>query len=420
MKMKINKICQSRIIAWFCQSLLVALLVIGCQSTETTISNFSESPAATTISADAKVTQGCVPTYNPNTDYFPDKVSISYATGFEVGYHKNYKIITVKNPWRNADTTFQYVLVQCGTPAPKGYTETQIIEIPISTVVSVSTTHLPHLEKLGVVDKLVGVSDKKQINTASVVEKIKAGQIVEIGSGANINLEKLLELNPDLITTYGVGNPEIDSYPKLIEAGLKVAINSEYMESSPLGRAEWLKFTALFFNEERKASQIFEQIAQQYQTIAEQAKAVKNPPTVFVGFNFKGIWYMPGGDSYVAQYLADAGANYLWKENKSSGNLPLSFEQVYERAANADYWLNLSQTVNTYQDLLAQDNRYSEFKAVKNINLYNNNALINPTGGNDYWESGISNPHLILSDLIKIFHPQILPNHQLKYYRKLT
>lgn len=273
---------------------------------------------------------------------------------------------------------------------------------------------------MGIVDKLVGISNSKQVNTASVVEKIKTGQVVEIGNNANVNVEKLLELNPDLVTTFGIGNPDIDSYPKLLEAGLKVAINAEYMESSPLGQAEWLKFTALFFNHEAKAAKIFEEIAQQYQTIVSLAKSIKNRPTVFVGFNFKGTWYMPGGNSYVAQYLADAGANYLWKEDKSSGSLPLSFEKVFERAVNADYWLNLSQSWKTRKDLLADDNRYAEFKAVKEKNLYNNNARLNTTGGNDYWESGISNPHLVLSDLIKILHPEILPNHQLKYYRQLS
>ena len=129
---------------------------------------------------------------------------------------------------------------------------------------------------------------------------------------------------------------------------------------------------------------------------------------------------MPAGDSYVAKYLNDAGANYLWSDDNTSGSLPLSFEVVLERAANADYWLNFSQSWQSLQDLLNEDQRYTAFQAVKTGNLYNNDAQLNEYQGNDYWESGISNPDIVLSDLIKIFHPQILPKHQLVYYRKLT
>ncbi|MUG92591.1 ABC transporter substrate-binding protein [Scytonema sp. UIC 10036] len=410
---------KSKTLILLCQIVLIAVLIIACHKSNT-VSDTNQLTDGTIFSSNTNVLQGCVQNYKPTINYFPEKASVKYAKGFVVEYRDNYKVITIKNPWRNADVTFQYVLVQCGTPIPEEYKETQIIQIPINTMVSLSTTHLPHLDKLGVVDKLLGFSDISKVNTASVVQKIKASQIASVGNNANINIEKILDLNPDLVTTYGVGNPEFDSYPKLLEAGLKVALNAEYMESSPLGQAEWLKFTALFFNREAKAEKIFNEVAKQYQTISTKAKAVKNRPTVFVGFNSKGTWYMPGGNSYVAQYLADAGANYVWKDNKSSGSLPLSFEEVFERGANADYWLNGSQYWKTRKDLLADDNRYATFKAVKNGNLYNNNARLNSSNGNDCWESGISNPHLILSDIIKILHPEILPAHKLTYYRKLS
>lgn len=192
------------------------------------------------------------------------------------------------------------------------------------------------------------------------------------------------------------------------------------MEDTPLGRSEWLKFTALFFNKDEQAETIFSEIADKYERVAQKAKSVKNRPIVFVGFNFKGTWYMPGGKSYVAKYLADAGANYLWSDDKSSGSLPLSFEVVLERAANADYWLNFSQSWNKLKDLVVEDNRYADFKAMKIGNLYNNNARVNENGGNDYWEGGISNPDMVLSDLIKILYPEMLPNHKLFYYHQLN
>ncbi len=392
---------QWKINFFVCLIFLVATLIISCNHT---------------------IPQGsstCTQEYDPNIDYFPAKVSVNYATGFNVEYHKHYKIVTVKNPWRNANTGFKYVLVQCGAPVPPDFLETQVITVPVNSVVTLSTTHLPHLAKLGVLDKLIGVSDFKQVNTAEVISRIKTGRITEVGRNNNVNIEQILDLNPELITTYAVGNSQTDSYPQLVDAGLKVAINAEYMENSPLGRTEWMKFTALFFNQEEIAEKVFSEIARKYEEISQKTQFINKRPSVFVGFNFKGTWYMPGGNSYVAKYLNDAGANYLWNDDNTSGSLPLSFEVILERAANADYWLNFSQSWRNVPDILNADNRYGDFQAVKIGNLYNNDARLNENQGNDYWEGGISNPDVVLADLIKIFHPELLPNHQLVYYRKL-
>ena len=394
-----------KLLSFFFQVACIGLLIIACNNTSIT-------PEKSNIP-----NQSCVQNYNPNTDYFPQKATIKYATGFSVEYKNNYKIVTVKNPWKDAKTSFKYVLVECGTPAPKGFKESQVITIPINTVTSLSTTHLPHLAKLEVVDKLVGVSNHKTVNTSEVVEKIKAGKVAELGN--NVNVERLLELNPDLVTTYGTGNPQTDSHPKLLEAGLKVAVNAEYMENTPLGRAEWLKFTSTFFNKEDIAEKEFSQIASKYQEIAAKTKAIKKRPKVFTGFNFKGTWYVPGCKSYAAQYLADAGAELLCSEN-SSGSTPSSFEDVFERAATADYWLNVSQSWQSLKDVITADSRYGDFQAVKKGNVFNNNARLNGNGGNDYWEAGICNPDIILNDLIKIFHPELLPNNRLFFYQKLN
>ncbi|MBF2064886.1 MAG: ABC transporter substrate-binding protein [Calothrix sp. C42_A2020_038] len=405
----ISKKSYSKLLFLIFNFLIIVTLIIACQNPK--------------IQPKQSVTDSaCIQQYDPKRDYFPNKVNITRAKGFSVQYHNNYKVITINNPWKGAKTGFKYFLIQCGTPVPKEIqaSSDQVITVPVNSVISLSTTHLPHLAKLGVVDKLIGVSDTKIVNTSEVVEKIKLGKITNVGSNANVNVEQILELNPDLITTYGTGNAETDSYPKLLEAGLKVVINAEYMEDSPLGRSEWLKFTALFFNQEQKAEQIFGEIAKKYDEIVTQTKTVKIRPTVFVGFNFKGTWYMPGGRSYAAKYLEDAGANYLWSNEQSTGSLPLSFEAIIDRAINADYWLNFNQTWKSKQDILAEDTRYGDFKAVKTGNLYNNNARVNSNGGNDYWEAGISNPDVVLSDLIKIFHPEILPQHELVFYRRIN
>lgn len=173
------------------------------------------------------LTDSCIETFDPTVDYFPEKLTIDYSEGWTVEYFNHYKVITVLNPWRDAEETFQYVLVQCGAPVPEGYDNAQVIEVPIDTVITMSTTQLPHLVKLDRLDALIGHDDFAYVNTPEVRALIDAGKLVEVGGGADVNVELVLDANPDLVMTYGLGNPQWDAHPKLLEAGLKVALNSE-------------------------------------------------------------------------------------------------------------------------------------------------------------------------------------------------
>jgi iron complex transport system substrate-binding protein len=367
----------------------------------------------------AQTRSDCVANYDRNRDYFPDKVKLTQAQGFTVEYHNNYKLINVNRPWKDAKVQFQYVLVQCGTPTPAGFKPEQVVQVPVRSVVALSTTHLVQLEKLGVLDRLVGVNDFKIVTTPAVLSKIQTNKLAEVGSPASPNVEKILELAPDLVSSYGTGNPQFDGYAKLIEAGLPVAIVSEYMESTPLGQAEWIKFLALFFNRETAAEQSFNQVERRYAQVAARVKSARAKPTVFAGFSNKGTWYVPGGDSYVAKLIKDAGANYIWADDRTQGNLNLSFEQVYDRANQAQYWINGSQKWQTRQAVIQDDRRYEQFASVQAGNLHSPILRVNAQGGNDYWQSGIANPDVILTDLVKVFHPELMGDHQFVYYKKL-
>lgn len=391
---------------------LVSLLSGSCQG------RFTPNPDMESTGATSTRPE-CVQTYAPEQDYFPDKVQLDYATGFTVEYHNHYKVVTVNRPWKNADRLFQYVLVQCGTPTPSGFDQAQVIEVPIQSVVALSTTHLPHLELLGELDTLVGVSQLKQVNTPAVREKIDQGTVQEFNSGTTLDLERLLVTDPDVVMAFAVGDPETDTYPRLMRAGIPVAIVAEYIETSPLAQSEWLKFTALFFNQEATAQRVFGAIATEYETMKQLTANLADRPTVFTGFSYDGTWYVPGAQSYVAQFFQDAGANYLWADMDQIGSLPLDFEVVYDRAVTADFWVNVSQDWQSREDAIATDPRYGEFRAWQQQQVFNNNARVNPDGGNDYWESGIVNPHWILADLIKIFHPDLLPDHKFVYYQPL-
>ncbi len=406
--------------AWLWLSLLATLLV-GCGAASTDPDS-PPTPLSTeeiaVLGPASNLAFGCVEEYRPGVDYFPDQVGLEYAEGFTVEYFDTYKVITVLDPWPGSDTTFQYLLVQCGTPAPEGFDDALLVEVPAMSMVAMETTALPHLVALDLTGRLAGVGDFAYINTPEIREMIAADQVTEVGSGPQADVEQILNLAPDLVMTSGLGDPQNDAHPKLLEAGLTVALDASHMEPSPLGRAEWIKFIAAFFNQEAAAATVFADTAAQYNDLAARAADVGERPTVLMNAPYQGTWYIPGGGSYQAQLLADAGADYLWSDNAATGGEPLSFEAVFERAANADYWLNTG-TWNSLDEALAADERFAEFAAVQNGTVYNNNARVNESGGNAYWESGVANPHLILADIIKIFHPDLLPEHELYFYQQL-
>ena len=367
----------------------------------------------------SNVTAGCIENYDPDADYFPHKVSRDYAKGWSVAYHQHYKVLTLHNPWRGAEEVFEYLLVQCGAPAPEGFGDTPTIEVPVRSVAALTSTVLPHLHVLGSLERLVAVDRFDYINTAAVREMIGAGALQEAGTGTGVNTEILIDVDPELVITFAYGNLDYDTHPKLIEAGLPVALTAGYMETTPLGRTEWLKVTSLFFNREEEAERVFNGIAERYAEMAELAAGVETRPTVLVGIARRDSWRVPGGNSYFARYVADAGGSYLWREDESTGSIPLAMETVFEVASSADVWLPNTGAWAGADDILAADERHGNLAAVERGAVFNNNAKVNEWGGNDYWETGVANPDLVLADLIKIFHPDLLPDHELIWFHRL-
>ncbi|MBV7330438.1 ABC transporter substrate-binding protein [Chloroflexi bacterium TSY] len=365
------------------------------------------------------MSDGCVEQYDETVDYFPDKAVLSYGKGLTVEYFNHYKVVTVLNPWRGAEETFQYILVQCGTPAPDGYDASQIIEVPINRFVTLSTTILPGLDEMELLDRLVGVEEFDYVNTPTVRQLIDDGTLAEVSDGGVLNVELVLEQEPDLVMTFAYGSPEWDAHPKLLEAGLLTAIMADYMETSPLGRAEWMKFTALFFNTEAQAEAAFQQKVERYEELASLASNVTDKPTVLTGINRGDSWRVSGGQSYFARFLLDAGADYLWADDDSIGSIPLDFEVVFDRAAEADFWAPNTGRWRTLEDVATDDARYAELAAFQNGTIINNNASVNEFGGNDYFEAGVANPDLVLADLLSIFHPDLLPDHMLVFFRQI-
>ncbi len=234
------------------------------------------------------------------------------------------------------------------------------------------------------------------------------------------NIEKLIDLKPELILSQRFSDDD-KAYPAMQQAGLPVVIDADFLDQTPLGVAEWGKFISVFFNTEGIAQKTFTEVNDHYEKVATLAKSATTQPTVFVNTPYSGTWYMPGGESYVATLLRDAGAQYLWADDITAGSIALSLEEVLDTAAEADYWANVLQTRSSgctrERDERAEPVRV---KAWKSGQIYTSNTRMNAYGGKDYYEGGYANPDVILSDLVKIFHPDLLPDYTLYFYAPLA
>ena len=417
--------------------LLVVVSLTACKTAEATETAEADTAEEATEVVDATVKPTEEPTAEPEptdeveeateapevVDYFEDKVTIDYATGFTVEYFDNYKVVTVLTPWDFATETFQYVLVQEGTEAPEGFDEATFVTIPVKSIVPMSTTFLPFLDLYGLMDSVIAVSDGTYVTNQAILDKVADG-LPAVGYGPTVDIETLLTLEPDVIMANGYGFTDYDTHPVLIDAGLTVVINGDYMDATPLGRAEWGKFIAVFYNAEAQANELFDQTVANYNEMKALVADVETGPTVFLNTPYEGTWNMPGGNSYVASFISDAGGDYLWADDPATGSLYLGFEDVVAQGADtADIWLHPGGYTFSAADVLAEDERFGEFGAYQSGALWNNNKAMSPSFANDYYESGVAYPDLILADLIYIFHPEIMleanPEFETTYYQQL-
>lgn len=344
------------------------------------------------------------------------KTKTEYATGFEIEKHQTYSLIHLKNPWPKSDKSFTYLLVNKGTKTPKNIIYDQKITVPINKIVVTSTTHIPALESLDVLDKLVGFPNTKYISSKKTRSLIDNGKIKELGKDQHLNVEVLIDLEPDVVIGFGV-NGSNKAYNSIDKSGIPVFYNSEWIEQHALGRAEWILFFGAIFGKEKRASTIFNEIKTEYLTAKKLVENISEKPTVLSGAPFKDIWYVPYGNSWASQFINDAGGNYLWKNTKGSGSINLNIETVLEKAQHADFWV-ASSTFETKDALLKSNSHYSQFEVFNKNNIYFSNKK-GATNGLLFFELGPNRPDLLLKDLIKIFHPTLLPNHKLYFYNKL-
>lgn len=351
-------------------------------------------------------------------DLFSFKTQIKYAKGFEISYHANYKLVHIFNRSGDHVDTVTYILVQRGTPVPDGYHHAQKITIPLLSMIGTSSMHVALTDFNDCTGILTGLENLRYVSSAAVRERIAKGKIKEVGAGGSLNNELILTMHPDMVMVTENPETKFSQYQTLTDAGIPVLLNAEWMENTPLGQAEWVKLMAALVNGEELVNKKFALVENEYNRLAALGRKSAEKPVVITGMPYKGTWFVPKGDSFFAQFLADAGATYNWADTRGTGNLALSFEAVAPQALAADYWVNTGDAVSK-QDITGRDKRYADFKPYKNGTVYNNNNKMTPEGSNDYWESGAVNPQLVLADLISIFHPGLLAGHQLFYYKQI-
>ncbi len=344
-------------------------------------------------------------------------VEITLAVGFTIKEFKNYSLVTVKTPWPDADNGFTYLLSQKGANLPKSITYDQKVEIPVQEIVVTSTTHIPALEALGVEDKLTGFPGLDFISSEKTRKRINSGAVQELGQNENINTEVLIDLSPDLVMGFAI-NGQNRSLENIKKTGIPVVFNADWMEKNPLGKAEWIKFIGAFFNKTAAASEVFREIEKNYNEAKTIAASAEKQPTVIGGSMYKDQWFMPYGNSWQAKFIADANANYLYSETEGNGSIALSFENVLEKAEDADFWVSTGQ-FTSYHQLINTSRHYQKFKAVQNKKVYSVSLSKGETGGAIYFELGPQRPDLVLKDLIGIFHPNLLTNHKQLFFKPL-
>lgn len=338
-----------------------------------------------------------------------EEMLLKYAKGFSIITFDGYKILEIKNPWPNAEKSFKYVL---SSDKSKGE-----ITNPIEKIVVTSTTHIPALELLGVEQTLVGFPGTDYVSSKKTRQRIENGLVRELGKNEGINTEILLELNPDVVIGFGIDGVN-KTFETIQKANIPVIYNGDWVETSALAKAEWIKFFGALYNKEKEADSIFNTIEANYLKAKKIASASKTKPTVLCGAMHKDVWYLPNGTSPEAQFLKDANVNYLWSETIGKGSLSLSFESVFDKAKDAELWLSPSYYVSM-KAIEKANQHYTKFEAFKQGNVYSFSNTTGETGGVLYYELGTARPDLVLKDIIKICHPELLENYQPYFFKLL-
>lgn len=341
-----------------------------------------------------------------------------YASGFNIkgSEGKKSSLITITDPWQGADgVTTQFFIARNGEKAPEGF-EGGILTGEARRIVAMSSSHIAMLDALGETDRIVGVSGINYLSTPSI--KARRDKPADVGYGDQVDYERMLSLRPDVVLVYGI-NSASAMENKLRELHIPYIYIGEYLETSPLGKAEWAVLLGELTGKRREAERIVGDVATRYNALARLVTDSKDErPKVMLNAPYGDSWFMPPVDSYMVRLIEDAGADYLLASNKTNTSVPIDREEAYLLSSEASVWLNAG-SFSSLAEVRKALPQWASLRVVRTGQIYNNTARMTPDGGNDFFESGCMRPDVILRDLIQIFHPTLLDRKPLEYYRQL-
>lgn len=342
-------------------------------------------------------------------------VVLKYATDLKLTEHEGYTEAAVRNPWDTTRTLHRYYLVDRDAPLPEGLADGSVIRVPVTNALIYSTVHNGLVNELGALDAIGGVCDAQYNTIPAIVDGIASGRIADCGNGMSPNLEKILALRPQVIMLSPFENN--DRYGKVGELGIPIVECADYMENSPLARAEWVKFYGRLFGRTAEADSMFADTERRYLALKEVTAGTTLRPRVLIDQQYGQVWHVPGGASTMGIYITDAGGINPFGDNTTSGSIPLAPEKVLADAYNADVWLlRYNQaTPKTLAELAADAPVNSQFAAFKSGNVWGCNTSVS-----GFYEETPYHPDRLLADLISILHPELsFPAPDYRYYRKM-
>jgi len=342
------------------------------------------------------------------------KTSIKYAKGFDIQQYNGYKKLIIKSPYPDAEQYQEFILVDDRNTDFEGKNK---IYVPVKKMVATSTTHIPMIEILGQANSLIGFPTTDFISSKITRDNVKKGLIKDLGNEQDFNTEVLINLQPDVMIAFSMGK-STKLYQNIERNGIPVIFNGDWLEATPLGRAEWIKFFGALYNKDKEADSIFRSIESHYLEAKKTALEAQTRPKIMSGVLYKDKWNLPAGESFTAQLYKDANADYLWGSSKGQGSLVLSFETVFEKAGKATYWIG-SGYYTTLEELEAANAHYAQFDTFKTKEIYSFSKRRSENGGVEYFEFAPMQPHIVLKDLIKVIHPELLPGYEPYFLQKL-
>lgn len=345
-----------------------------------------------------------------NNTFVEEPIAVEYAQGFRMAQGNGYSRIDIVNPWDTTALLRTYLLVDANTELPEHLPQGAVIRTPLRNSLVFSSVHSSLLAELQCLDAIGGICDSEYNYIEELQARMQAGTLIDAGNSTSPDIEQIIELNPDAILISPFENIR---HERIEKTGIPIIECADYMENNPLGRAEWIRIFGMLYGCQEQADSLFNSVKDSYLSTAQKVANVDNRPLVITERRIGQVWYVPGGKSYIAQLLSDAGAEYPWSDNNNTGSLALSFENVLERGQEADFWLiKYHATQNlTYNDLKQEYTPNSRFKAFEQHHIYGCN-----TQYLRYYEETPFHPERLLQDLGAIFHPTLFEGHKPYYY----